>query len=209
MQRRACFILLLLCLAGIKLSAQRRLENPEMYIGLSAGANASRVGFVPSVNQDYHLGLNGGLTFRYIGENYVGFQTELNYTLQGWHETDSDFSHTLDYIQLPLITHLYFGRHSRFFANIGPEIAYLIKQESKKIPSGSTSEQHKPIQNHFDYGFLLGIGGAFPIKKHVLQMELRSHFSLGNLYSNNKTDFFSQSNNMKLSLALSYLFRVR
>ena len=122
-------LVILLVFISSTLFSQARLDQPEIYIGTSHGAIGSMVMFKPSVSQSYLLGYNGGLIFRYISEKNVGMQAELNYSQRGWSESDSNYERQLNYIELPFLTHIYFGNKTRFFFNIGPKVSYLISEK--------------------------------------------------------------------------------
>ncbi len=177
---RKISIFLCIFLFSANLFAQPSSEKPEIYFGTTQGISASMINFSPSVNQGMLLGYNGGLIFRHITEKNVGLQVELNFFQHGWKETDSIYSRRLNYIELPFMTHIYFGNKSRFFFNIGP-----------------------------NYGICGGLGFMFRIRKNVLQLDARANYSLSDIFSNNKTDFFDSSNNINFSVNLSWLWQVK
>ena len=198
-------------LIQFSLMAQKRLDNPEIYLGTSHGITASRVGFTPNIEQDYLLGYNGGLVFRYIANNNVGVQAEVNFAQQGWHEPDSDFSRRMSYVEVPFMTHFYMGKKAtRFIINLGPQVGLLVGEQAKNEPAGSTNVQHITApQNTFDYGFAFGLGFSFNVQKNVFQFETRAYYALSDVYSNAKRDYFSRSDNMKLSINLAWLLQVK
>jgi len=182
----------------------------ETYVGLSGGATGSMVYFKPIVEQSYLLAYQGGFVFRYISEKHLGVQAELNYIQRGWSESGKTFSKRLDYIELPFLTHIYFGKNARFFLNLGPEIGYLINETILQNSNpGSTAEQHiRAIQNKFKYGLTAGLGFSFHIKRQVLQLEARGNFAASDIYSNDRRDYFDNSNLITASATLSWLIRV-
>ena len=203
------FFSIVVLFLSFSLAAQSRLDNPETYIGTSHGVTASIVGFNPKVDQDFLPSYAGGIVYRYIANVYVGMQAELNFAQQGWHEPNTDFSRRLSYIELPFLTHIYLGNKTRFIINIGPQVGLLISEQKKNVPTGSMDEQHiQAPQNTFDYGFAAGIGLLFNAGKNVFQLETRGYYALGDVYSNAKRDYFSRSNNMKLSVNLAWLLKV-
>ena len=205
-------ILFFVLLLPFSLAAQKRLEKSEKHIGTSHGVSASIVGFNPKIEQDYLLNYNGGIVYRYIADTNVGMQVELNFAQQGWHETN-DFSRRLSYVELPFLTHIYIGDRTRFIINIGPQIGYLVaEQKTNRLQSADTEHTHQQtqaIQNDFDYGFAAGLGLSFSAGKNVFQLETRAYYALGDIYSNAKYDYFSRSNNMKLSVNLAWMIRVK
>ena len=191
-------------------SAQDRLMNPEMYLGVDAGLTESQVAFTPAVGQRYLMGINGGLVFRYIAEKNVGMQAELNFSQRGWAEYGGLYMRQLNYIELPFMTHIYMGKRNRFFINIGPKISYLLYENVLLNNSGTVAEQHVTLVQHpFDYGLCGGIGILFGIGKNQLQLDTRFNFGLSDIYKDSKIDYFSTSNNLNLSVNLAWLLRVK
>ena len=204
-------ILIFIVLASTLLvSAQDRLMNPEMYLGVDAGVTESQVAFTPTVGQRYLMGINGGLVFRYIAEKNVGMQAELNFSQRGWAEYGGLYMRQLNYIELPFMTHIYMGKRNRFFINLGPKISYLLSENVLLNNSGTNAEQHiTSVQHPFDYGLCGGIGILFGIGSNQLQLDTRFNFGLSDIYNNSKLDYFSNSNNLNLSVNLAWLLRVK
>lgn len=212
--------ILTLMLMGISIAgvAQPRLRTPEIYIGAHAGAMASSMYFSPSVEHinllQSPISINGGLVFRYAGHKVCAIQAELNYMQRGWRECDNagmDYLRQLDYIELPLLMHLYFGKQRfRGFINLGPQIGYCIRDIATQLPSTITSPQYQPIEKPFDWGLAGGLGCYYRTKKiGLFQLEARFNFSMGTTYNDRKVDYFSQSNAMNLSLNLAYLWEIK
>ncbi len=204
-------LVILLVFISSTLFSQARLDQPEIYIGTSHGAIGSMVMFKPSVSQSYLLGYNGGLIFRYISEKNVGMQAELNYSQRGWSESDSNYERQLNYIELPFLTHIYFGNKTRFFFNIGPKVSYLISEKVLVDNTlNSTQTQHiTAVENPFDYGLCTGLGLMVKIKKNVIQLDTRANFSLNDIFSNRKVDYFDTSNNVNLSVNLAWMIQLK
>lgn len=207
--KNSIIAIILILLANLT-NAQNNKFARETYIGINGGATGSMVYFKPAVNQDYLLAYHGGLVFRYISERNLGVQAELNYVQKGWQETNNSYAKRLDYIEIPFMTHLYFGNKTQVYVNIGPEIGYLInEQELLNINPASTDAQHKPVENKFDYGFAAGLGLLFKIKKQVFQIDSRANFSISDIFSNERRDYFDNSNNINVSVSLAWLYRVK
>lgn len=208
MRKLFFFILAVFCLP---LAAQVRLEKPEMYVGANVGLTGSMVMFNPKVSQSYLRGYNGGLVFRYISEKNVGMQLELNFSQRGWAESNGLYARQLNYIELPFLTHIYVGDRGRFFFNLGPKISYLLSEKvlyNQQV--NSTQEQHlTSIQNPFDYGLCVGLGYLFRVQKQVFQLDTRANYSLSDVFSNDKRDYFDTSNNVNASVNLAWMFKLR
>ena len=221
MHLRHIFITILLLILSIAVNAQPRLRTPEMYVGAHAGAMASTMLFKPNIaNIDIMqspLTINGGLVFRYAGHKVCAIQTELNYMQRGWSETITlgqttmDYTRQLDYIEIPLLMHLYFGKERfRGFFNLGPQIGYCIRDVATPLPEGVTAPHYLPIDKPFDWGLAGGLG-CYYRTRHIglFQLEARFNFSMGTIYNNRKVDYFSQSNAMNLSLNFAYLWEIK
>lgn len=221
MRLRHIFITMLLLILSIAVSAQPRLRTPEIYVGAHAGAMASTMLFKPNIaNIDIMqspLTINGGLIFRYAGHKVCAIQTELNYMQRGWRETITlgqttmDYTRQLDYIEIPLLMHLYFGKERfRGFFNLGPQIGYCIRDVATSLPEGVTAPHYLPIDKPFDWGLAGGLG-CYYRTRHIglFQLEARFNFSMGTTYNNRKVDYFSQSNAMNLSLNFAYLWEIK
>lgn len=215
------FITILLLILSIAVSAQPRLRTPEIYVGAHAGAMASTMLFKPNIaNIDIMqspLTINGGLVFRYAGHKVCAIQTELNYMQRGWRETITlgqttmNYTRQLDYIEIPLLMHLYFGKERfRGFFNLGPQIGYCIRDVATPLPEGVTAPHYLPIDKPFDWGLAGGLG-CYYRTRHIglFQLEARFNFSMGTTYNNRKVDYFSQSNAMNLSLNFAYLWEIK
>lgn len=221
MHLRHIFITMLLLILSIAVSAQPRLRTPEMYVGAHAGAMASTMLFNPNIAQidimQSPLTINGGLIFRYAGHKVCAIQTELNYMQRGWRETITlgqmtmDYTRQLDYIEIPLLMHLYFGKERfRGFFNLGPQIGYCIRDVATPLPEGVTAPHYLPIDKPFDWGLAGGLGCYLRTRKiGLFQLEARFNFSMGTTYNNRKVDYFSQSNAMNLSINFAYLWEIK
>ena len=221
MMRRS-YIVLLLLFVSLMSMAQPRLRTPEIYVGAHAGVMASTMLFRPNVAKidimQSPLTMNGGLVFRYAAHKVCAIQVEANYMQRGWREqialgtsSSMDYTRQLDYIEIPLLMHLYFGKQRfRGFINLGPQIGYCIRDIATQLPSTITSPQYQPIEKPFDWGLAGGLGCYYRTKKiGLFQLEARFNFSMGTTYNDRKVDYFSQSNAMNLSLNLAYLWEIK
>lgn len=221
-----------LALMCLPLSAVAQREySPNFSIGARAGATLSSMSFTPEVHQSMIQGMTMGVTARYTEERFFGLIGEVNLTQRGWKEDfardeapEFEYSRTLTYVQIPLLTHIYFGsRKFKGFFNLGPEVGFMIGdkitanfdyknyESIQGFPQGyRTNEQLKmDVQNKFDYGIAGGAGIEFFInRRNSIQLEGRYYFGLGNIYKASKRDFFAASRSTSIEVTLSYLFRV-
>ena len=93
---------LLLATWALPSHAQIGEQRQNFAVGFNGGININSVSFSPTVRQKSLMGINGGLTARYISEKYFsmicGAQVELNFSQHGWSEFDEDHPE-LEYIR--------------------------------------------------------------------------------------------------------------
>ncbi|WP_280748953.1 porin family protein [Parabacteroides sp. PF5-9] len=198
----------------------------EIWIGGSLGVNFSSINFVPKVWQGMNMGYTGGLALRWITEKHLGLQAELNYSQQGWKEDFTDnpnyeeyagshYERTINYLELPFLTHIYFGKKSfRFYVNLGPKISYAISESTSSLLEGEAAnyknEQHDmPIENKFEWGLCGGPGLELRTGVGSFMLEGRYYYALSDIYGNKKKDEFSKSSGQTLSVRLTYLLPLR
>ncbi len=206
----------------------QRYYSPILSIGGKAGTAFSSIAFSPDVKQSMLMGYMAGVTFRYTEEKYFGLIAELNIEQRGWKENFEEhpfaYERKLTYIQLPLLTHIYFGNDKfKGFVNLGPEVGYMIGEDISanfnyenplaipNFPLNRMTEQlYTPVKNKFDYGISGGVGMEFFInKRNSLLLEGRYYFGLGSIYSDSKRDTFSASRGTSIMISLGYMFRIK
>lgn len=209
------FLLITGCsLAGI---AQPKDFQSELYIGAKGGMTFSKVRFYPNVIESFQQGNSGGIMFRFISEPHIGFQVEVNYTQKGWKEDSLGYSRLLNYVSVPIMTHVNLGNKAfRLTINLGPEVAYMISEEEKftrQVPISPGDPEYrtyfgKPTDTQLDFLFTAGIGMEYHFKKgSAISLEGRAYYSLPNLFDPNKYPYkVAQSNGAQVTLA--YLFQI-
>lgn len=203
--------------------------KPHVSVGGRAGMTMSKMSFSPSVPQGWNNGIVMGLTARYSEEKVFGLIGEIVFEQRGWKESFKDeneglqYSRTLSYLEIPLMTHIYFGSNRfKCFFNAGPEFSYMIGDNissnfdynnpaSVGIPSmRHVNQMSMEIKNKFDYGITAGLGFEFYVKpRHSISLEGRFYYGLGNIFSSAKADEFSASRSMSLQVTLGYNFRLK
>jgi hypothetical protein len=214
-------ILLITFLAlGLSAHPQRQPFNQELSIGGSIGMGISTVAFVPRIQQKQLPGNHLGLTFRWITERNLGLQAEVNYSQQGWSELYDDpgykYIRRLNFIDLPFLTHIYFGGKSvRFFVNLGPKIGFLLNESTTENvtaspppdtqPAYQTAQWNLPVKNSFAWGLCGGPGIEVRTGIGIFQLEGRYYYALGDIFGNRKADHFPQSSSQVIFGKISYL----
>ena len=224
--RRLAFILA--ALATLLVTAQTHYEG-QIAVGGKAGATLSRVNFNPTVQQQMLPGMTAGVMFRYIEEKNFGLVAELNLTQRGWkeylEESDYNYSHRFTYLELPVMTHIYFGnRRVKGFFNLGPELNLMISdgissnfayQDAASLDYFNQNTRHieqlpMKVKNRLDYGICGGAGMELNLNaKQSLLLEGRFYYGLTDVFPNHKTDVFSSSNSMTVMVTLGYFYRLK
>lgn len=220
------------------ISAYSQAFQPYWNIGIGFGPSLSSVDFARSSSTQGSAfstknkgQINGGVAVRYISEKNLGFIAEINYSQQGWEQNFSKdnslremglkHSHQLDYIEMPILTHIYFGRKLRFIINLGPKVGYLISQKEELndalinyLSSGNvdgsmvTHQYYRKTDRNFDYGLMGGMGMEYQTKIGSFSLEGRYYFGLADIYNNSKKDYFYRSANRVMSIRLTYYVKL-
>lgn len=226
------FLLVFLLFFGINpVNAQKQIFKGELYLGAGAGSLFSKVDFVPNVPMVLKQGIYGGIAAKYISEKNLGLVVELNYAQRGWEEefepsSDFSYSRTLNYIELPFMTHIYVGNKTRFIINIGPQIAMLVGDSeqmsqalSDDLDQRRAADPEAPIGMQYegqyklkrvDYGLIGGIGMEFKTGIGDFDLEGRYYFGLGDIFTNRRSAnaHFSRSASRIIGVKLTYYMKI-
>lgn len=210
--------------------AQVGEQRHNFAVGVNGGINLNSVSFSPTVKQKNLMGIDGGVTARYISEKYFsmicGAQVEINFSQRGWDEFYQDYptlsyTRTMNYVEIPFLAHLAFGkdRGLQFFIHAGPQIGFLISDSEKidgdwekTLADGANivTEQHgKSIDNKFDYGIAGGAGIELRTKAGNFLVEGRYYYGLSDFYNSTKKDYFSRSAHGVITAKITYLFDLK
>ena len=214
----------------LSISIKAQIEQPRhiLEFGVAGGMNLNKMEFQPTVRQTSLNGMNGGVSLRYTSEKYFSMicaaQVEVNFAQRGWKEdfddeTGNGYSRTLNYVEVPLLAHLSWGKEERgfqFFVNMGPQFGFFIGEEEKY--TGNWQPQERPIsinpiygkvvENKFDYGIAGGLGVELKTNAGNFFLEGRYYYGLSDIFGNSKTDDFGRSANQTISIRLGYSIRI-
>ncbi|ADV44108.1 porin family protein [Bacteroides helcogenes] len=221
---------LLTCACTLPAHAQIGEQRHNFAVGVNGGINLNSLSFSPTVKQKNLMGINGGVTARYISEKYFsmicGAQIEVNFSQHGWDEFYQDYptlsyTRTMNYVEIPFLAHLAFGKDKgmQFFIHAGPQIGFLFSDSEKMsgdwagtLSTGARieAEQHeKPIDNKFDYGITGGAGLEIRTKAGNFLVEGRYYYGLSDIFNSSKKDYFSRSAHGVITAKITYLFDLR
>lgn len=222
------FLYLLLFLLAPALGSAQTHYAANIALGAHGGIDLSRVFFTPNVRQGWPVYPMLGVQFRYVEENHFGLIAELNYVRRGWKENFEglpfSYQRNLDYLEIPIYAHIYFGRRAKFFLNAGPQIGFKIGEnysanfnpyDMANIPNfpninRRNDQMTEKITQKVDYGISTGIGCEYNINpKNAVTLEARYYFGLGNLFPSKRQDIFRASNTMYIAILAGYWFRIK
>jgi hypothetical protein len=195
----------------------------EWTFGVTGGITLSRVVFVPKVEENLLEGAHGGILLRWITERNLGLQLELNYKQEGWRENFADiadlpvdanyrFTRRMNYLEIPFLTHIYFGGgRTRFFVNAGPQLAWLLSEDTYEnlegaVPTTPYSQHTMFAEKRLEWGIGGGPGVEFRSSWGHLQLEGRFYYALSDFYNTRYEDAFGKASPQVYSLRLAYLF---
>ena len=235
---------LMAALMPLMAAAQIGEHRDDLSVGVGGGYVLSSVNFTPRIPQGYHGGPTGGLAIRYVCEKYYSMicsvLAEVNYSSYGWKEdildendekvintytqVPEEYSHTLNYVQLPIFAHLAWGKEQKgfnFFVQAGPQFGLFLNESYSASfdvnrpnlmdRSNMTHEQYsKTVERKFDYGIAGGLGVEYSVPRigHFL-LEGRYYYGLGNIYNSTKRDYFGTSNHNAITIKMTYLFDLK
>jgi hypothetical protein len=227
---------LLIPLFGLLLSLSTHAQVGELRsnlaVGFNGGYNLSKVDFSPTIKQNLHPGLTGGLTLRYTTEKYFSLicaaQLEVNFAQRGWDEMIDDgsnntYSRTTNYVEIPFLAHIGWGKEDRglqFFINAGPQLGlYLSDSEHygfteeypwdiSKRPNNIIEQYGREIENTLEYGIAGGAGLELKTGIGNFIIEGRYFFGLSDMFGNSKADPFGRSANTTITAKISYLIDI-
>ncbi len=226
--KRIFTVTIIVMLLGIIGAGAQAHYSSKITIGGKAGITLSQMSFTPSVKQSFVMGETAGITFKYWEEKIFGLIAEVNFEQRGWKEDFEEapysFERKLNYIQIPLLTTIFFGNKKvKGFINLGPEVGFLVGTSYSAnfdvnnigalpdFPDNRMTDQltMEPT-NKFDDGISGGAGIELALKRrHLINLEARYYFGIGNIFPDDRRDTFSASRGMSIMVTLGYSYRLK
>lgn len=206
-----------------KLPPPSRL-SPAIFLGGEVGATASFIYFTPAVNQTIHLGATAGIAMQVENSKYTALHLGLLYTLRGWSEvrpipneteTPPKFTRYIHYLELPLLTHLYYPFGAlRIGVEFGPQIGVMLAHNDLTKGANGFTELDKerynyPLIGKFSWGLAAGPSISYDFGRHRIALSARFFAGFNSLISTKISDRYSTANELMGVVSLSYLFRLR
>ena len=225
-------------MAGAEVRAQVGEARSRLDVGINGGLAMNHMSFDPTIKQKLHMAPTFGLTLRYTCEKYFAMvcalQVEVNYARLGWKEDirsaadeplPDRYQRNQDYIQLPLLARLGWGREEKGFMIYfvaGPQLGYCFHESTEQSaewtlgpdgnpdrPNNFYAQYSMPVKNKFDYGITAGLGVEFSSAIGHIMLEGRYYYGLSDIYGNSKRDVFARSANGTIMAKMTYLFTVK
>ena len=166
-------IIIILALLPLTLRAQ---------IGLKGGINFANITKVSSINNSSNTGYAFGLFLAPKPKGLFGFQSEIDFSRQGYNfDTNTNSGNVnLDYLLLPQLSTINITKFVQI--QLGAQIAFLINAKATESNTGAGNyDKLINYYNRVDYGLAGGIE-IHPFKG--LLVGGRYNLSLGNMYKN-------------------------
>ena len=200
-------------------------QNNKFDIGLEMGPSLKSLrgnDFLDN-NNELSFGFSCGLAFQYNFTKLVSIRTNLTFERKGLtnksQATDITgnsigeltFHSNFDYLTIPILGRLTFGKKINFFVNAGPYIGYLIKQTDLTEAFGEfpkTETDNTDNFNRIDFGLTTGLGVVLPINDRLLfTIEIRNNLGFYNISSLPVVnDVTIKTNSTNLLIGISYRF---
>jgi len=183
MKRLSIIFILFLCLF---LSGQLKGQS---YVGIKGGVNFPAVSFNDFTNVPittrfrtaYFVSPTFGVSYRYMQNDKIGIQVDLNYSTKGWGQNTLNFSNSfiteINYLELPFYFHWQiFGTEKfKFFADAGIYVAWALSAD-QSIKNDQDLDQNQIFysvenDNRGDFGIYAGAGISYNFSSFVLQLD--------------------------------------
>lgn len=166
----------------------------QSFIGIKGGVNIPAVNFSDFTNvpistrfrAEYFVSPTFGITYRYMQNDKIGVQFELNYSTKGWGQGIADSTNTfiantaiteIQYLELPFYFHWQiFGTEKlKFFLDAGVYVAWALSASTTIQNDWGLDEVQISYSvendNRGDFGLHVGAGVSYNFSAFILQLE--------------------------------------
>ncbi len=192
-------------------------------IGIKQGATFSQVlfsdldfEFNTRFQQELQVGNLTGIAFKYFNQKHVGLQVELNFTQKGWTQilaTGEKFKSTLNYIQMPIMTHIRIGNGKlKPFLIGGLFLSYLNAAKENTVLETETDKVlfHYTIADDQRFEFGLGGGGGLSLSTKIgtFQGSVKFMQGLADIIDEQDTSDPTFSKNQSVEVSFGYFYTI-
>jgi Outer membrane protein beta-barrel domain len=185
----------------------------KTYLGIRGGANFAKVANVMSLtsllstNENYKIGLTGGVFLNHEFSKVFSIQPEVNFSQQGYDISDGFDSETLynQAINLPILLKVAIGgSRIKGFVNAGPYAGYLLNSKTvkafgeQKVTNYVDFDQESGsvyTTNRVDYGAQAGAGIQVNLGGPKLELEARYNYGFADpvTYTGTKPSYIGET----------------
>ena len=187
------YILLFIILISLNFAElfSQKIFTPYTEIGGKVGMSPyTNTFFVDSINPVLFNSTLIGIRFLHVEQKHGGVIFEINYN-KAFATIDNN-TYTYDYIQTPLMTHVYIPiKEASVAINIGSYLQFITDKRGSRLL----------IERDLMFGLAGGLSLSVPIKRISFTLEGRYNH---NLFPNSRNDYSKMSNWLELSVAVSY-----
>src|SRR5690554_2721810 len=141
---------------------------------------------------------SGGLFLQFNFNKNLSLRTNIAFERKGSEATirgfdffgnwvdEEDVKVNYDYLTMPILARVTFGKRVKYFVNAGPYFGYVLKQNMviKSSIAPTRNEDGTSMSKRYDIGFSTGLGASVPILSNVsLSFEVRNNLGLINTSS--------------------------
>lgn len=189
----------IIIIAALALYFANAYSQDKFTVGIEGGPSLIFFHGKNHVDESYEptTGYAGGLSFQSgFSENISlgmdvlyerkGSVMQIKHTyINGVSAPDTTVHINADYITLPLMGHISFGKKMHFYINLGPYFGFLVQGTSRKQtfnPATNTEQNYTNRLQNFDVGMTGGFGIRIPLREDLaFSSELRHNLGVHNL----------------------------
>ena len=201
--------------------SMKSFSQGKFYLGVNGGYTAATADLFHSVNgyfweSGFVGGFQGGVVGMHFFREHIGFQSGVQFVQKGWKQKFDVFApdhHTyLDYIEVPLLAHLYTGKgRLHFFVNGGIYFEYMVNSKVDPVPEETGGYDFYLFDENRDqkygYGYKVGGGVYFDFRFGTIMLEGSGSYSLSNVFNYDQfsTGIPNLSNKINVAGTIGYL----
>ena len=177
----------------------------DLKFGAKAGLNLTNIVGDDVEDVDLKAGLYVGGFMNVSLSDYLSFQPELLYSIQGWKiDDDDDMTIRTSYINVPLLLKISLGRSDKIHIYAGPQLGFLVKAEAE-AEQGDVSATLDIKDEMTSVDFSLNLGLSFNVSNNM-SLDIRYNRGLSNIIDDDEEDGDVKAFNSGFQLGVSYSF---
>ncbi len=194
------------------------LKAQTMGLGVRGGVNLATSEVREKIDgswntdmKDYIVGVNAGLVVEIGFSDMFFLQPEVNYVQKGYkttiqNGTKSEFTTTMNYVEMPILLKGEFGAGDlKFNAILGPTFSYAFDGKTKFDGETTDIDFGKDNVKQYDIGGMAGIGLGYDVYPGTVFLDARLGWGFTNLNDSDNSDNFKWRNR-GLNIGVGYIY---